>query len=273
MPSIKVKKGGVYADPVGIFAKKAGVYSAVAGVSAKVGGAYVSVDATVEQRIAALFAAGEQGADWSDIRPQTVWQDPAGTIPGAVGQMARRIVDKSGRGNHLLQNSTAAAPILQQDSGGRYYLQLDGVDDGFGCAISGWSSSMLVATALQPASTARNVLWAESLAGSRFFGVSLLGDGSAPYDASTGTPLTYVDGALVTPNTRGALNAALGSGVSHVEDSYPLNLSTYTGLLFGNFIAWIFQGRFYGAIATTHSDAPTAVLLRKHLGQKAGLSL
>ena len=42
MPAIKVKKGGVYTDPVGIFAKKAGVYSAVTGVSAKVAGAYVN---------------------------------------------------------------------------------------------------------------------------------------------------------------------------------------------------------------------------------------
>lgn len=41
--AIKVKKGGVYADPVGIFAKKAGVYAAVTGVSAKVAGAYVAV--------------------------------------------------------------------------------------------------------------------------------------------------------------------------------------------------------------------------------------
>lgn len=44
--AIKVKKGGVYTDPVGIFAKKAGVYSAVQGVSAKVAGAYVSVTAS-----------------------------------------------------------------------------------------------------------------------------------------------------------------------------------------------------------------------------------
>lgn len=54
MPSIKVKKGGVYADPVGIFAKKAGVYSAVTGVSAKVAGAYVPVGGTpVPQRAVA----------------------------------------------------------------------------------------------------------------------------------------------------------------------------------------------------------------------------
>lgn len=40
---IKVKKGGVYTDPVAIFAKKAGAYSAVSSVTAKVAGAYVSV--------------------------------------------------------------------------------------------------------------------------------------------------------------------------------------------------------------------------------------
>ncbi|MBB1599484.1 hypothetical protein [Variovorax sp. UMC13] len=58
MPSIKVKKGGVYTDPVGIFAKKAGVYSAVAGVSAKVGGAYVSVTGPVQ-------LAAPIGYDWT----------------------------------------------------------------------------------------------------------------------------------------------------------------------------------------------------------------
>lgn len=41
--AIKVKKGGIYTDPVGIFAKKAGLYSAVTEVSAKEAGAYVSV--------------------------------------------------------------------------------------------------------------------------------------------------------------------------------------------------------------------------------------
>lgn len=40
---IKVKKGGAYVDPVGIFVKKGGVYAAAVGVSTKVGGGYVSV--------------------------------------------------------------------------------------------------------------------------------------------------------------------------------------------------------------------------------------
>ncbi len=38
--TIKVKVGGSYTDPAGIFVKKAGVYSAISGLSVKVGGAY-----------------------------------------------------------------------------------------------------------------------------------------------------------------------------------------------------------------------------------------
>jgi hypothetical protein len=54
--TIKVKKGGVYTDPVAIFAKKAGVYTAVAGVFDKVAGSYTQVDRVTDQQIAALFA-------------------------------------------------------------------------------------------------------------------------------------------------------------------------------------------------------------------------
>lgn len=228
---------------------------------------------SIEAQIAALFAAGEEGFDWSDIRPQTVWQDAAGTVPGVLGQPVARILDKSGRGRHAIQNTTDACALLQQDAGGRYYLQLDGTNDGFGCAVSGWSTSMLVAAAIQPATAAKHVLFANANNGSRFFGVSQPGDGTATYDASVGAPNVFVDGAQLTPNTRGALSTALGSGVPHVEDSYPLNLSTFTSISFGNFIAWVFAGRFYGAIGTVYSNAQIAALVRKYLGQKAGLSL
>lgn len=58
--AIKVKKGGVYADPVGIFAKKAGVYSAVTGVSAKVAGAYATVSAVPSMRAIANLKGSPQ---------------------------------------------------------------------------------------------------------------------------------------------------------------------------------------------------------------------
>lgn len=79
---------------------------------------------------ASLFTAGEQGywLDPSDF--STMFQDEAGTTPvTAVGQSVRRILDKSGRGNHFTQANVANAPLLQQDAGGNYFLLFDGSDD------------------------------------------------------------------------------------------------------------------------------------------------
>lgn len=75
-----------------------------------------------------LFAAGEQGFWYDPSDLGTVWQDSARTIPGVVGQPVGCIDDKSGRGNHATQTTTAAKPILRQ-SGALYYLEFDGTDD------------------------------------------------------------------------------------------------------------------------------------------------
>ena len=77
-----------------------------------------------------LFALGEQGAWYDPSDLSTLFQDSAGTTPvTAVGQPVGLLKDKSGRGNHASQSTTTARPTLQQDSGGRYYLSFDGVDD------------------------------------------------------------------------------------------------------------------------------------------------
>lgn len=73
---------------------------------------------------ASLFAAGEQGywLDPSDFT--TMFQDAAGVTPvTATGQSVRRILDKSGRGNHFTQANAANAPILGVEPfGGRRNL-------------------------------------------------------------------------------------------------------------------------------------------------------
>lgn len=77
-----------------------------------------------------LFSAGEQGIwlDPSDF--STLFQDSAGTTPvTAVGQPVGLALDKSGRGNHATQSTSASRPTLQQDSNGLYYLSFDGTDD------------------------------------------------------------------------------------------------------------------------------------------------
>jgi len=81
--------------------------------------------------IRSLFASGEQGAWYDPSDFSTLYQDAAGTTPvTAVGQPVGKILDKSGRGNHATQTTSASRPTLQQDSNGLYYLSFDGTDDG-----------------------------------------------------------------------------------------------------------------------------------------------
>lgn len=80
--------------------------------------------------VSPIFAASERGVwfDPSDI--STLFQDSAGTTPvTAAGQPVGLMMDKSGRGNHATQATSASRPTYQVDSAGRPYISFDGVDD------------------------------------------------------------------------------------------------------------------------------------------------
>jgi hypothetical protein len=62
---------------------------------------------------ASLFAAGEPGVWYDPSDFSTMFQDSAGTTPvTAVEQPVGRILDKSGRGNHATQSTSASRPVL-----------------------------------------------------------------------------------------------------------------------------------------------------------------
>ena len=76
----------------------------------------------------ALFA-GTQGVWYDPSDLSTVFQDAAGTIPGAVGQPVGRVLDISGNGNHASQAVSGDRPTLRS-SGGLYWLEfVTGVND------------------------------------------------------------------------------------------------------------------------------------------------
>ena len=76
-----------------------------------------------------LFASGEVGAWYDPSDLSTMFQDSAGTTPvTADGQPVGLILDKSGRGNHASQATTAARPLYKTD-GTYHWLKFDGVDD------------------------------------------------------------------------------------------------------------------------------------------------
>lgn len=63
--------------------------------------------------IASLFANGEQGTWYDPSDLTTLFQDSAGTTPvTAVQQPVGRMLDKSGRGNHAFQTTSASRPVL-----------------------------------------------------------------------------------------------------------------------------------------------------------------
>ena len=76
-----------------------------------------------------LFSAGEQGAWYDPSDLSTLFSDSAGTTPAVVDGPVGKMLDKSGRGTHRTQATTAQTPILRT-SGGLYWLEYDGVDDG-----------------------------------------------------------------------------------------------------------------------------------------------
>jgi len=79
---------------------------------------------------ASLFAGGEPGVWFDPSDLTTLFQDSAGTTPVTeAGQPVGRMLDKSGRGNHATQSTSASRPTYQVDSTGRAYLSFDGVDD------------------------------------------------------------------------------------------------------------------------------------------------
>ena len=78
---------------------------------------------------AALFAGGVGGGCYDPADFGAMAQNADGSIAAAVEAPVGLLRDKSGRGNHLAQAASASRPVLRRDSGGRCYLELDGVDD------------------------------------------------------------------------------------------------------------------------------------------------
>lgn len=166
MPSIKVKKGGVYTDPVGIFAKKAGVYSAVQGVFAKVAGVYTRVDQTPEQQVAALFAQMSDPAkpmpSFVELFTQTSFNGVHSAAPSAAG------IPVDSMGALLLEynvTGTAGATSLTINSGdqskgaGAWGATIQHDDGTYGvyCVTALASGTCTLYPALRSATTAKTL--------------------------------------------------------------------------------------------------------------------
>ena len=163
-------------------------FGAGAGGKAKAGRRFSPAD---------LFAGGELGMwlDPSDM--STLFQDMNGNLPAAIGMPVGRINDKSGGGWNIIQGTSSARPILQQDAGGRLYLQFDGVNDRM------FSPTFALGSGWDRVSAIRQTNW---LNGRRLFG----GGGTAGIlqQTSANPTLGLFDGSIAAANAQAPLGTA-----------------------------------------------------------------
>lgn len=73
----------------------------------------LSAGNSLDYAVASLFANSEVGAWYDPTDMSTLFQDSAGTTPvTALEQSVGRMLDKSGRGNHALQETSGNRPVL-----------------------------------------------------------------------------------------------------------------------------------------------------------------
>lgn len=143
-----------------------------------------------------LFARGEAGAWYDPADLASMFQDNAGTIAAAVGAPVGLIRDKSGRGNDAVQATAGARPLLKQDSGGRYYLEFDGVDDRL-------SAVFPIAQPFDRISAVRQIAWQS---GGVIFGNSTAGDHGILYQGASAGTITMRSNSLTLSRS----NVAIG---------------------------------------------------------------
>lgn len=222
--------------------------------------------------ITALFAASEQGAWYDPSDFSTMFQDAAGTTPvTAVGQPVGRIKDKSGRGNHATQATSAARPVLQQDGAGKYYLAFDGVDDFIETSGATWTADMDILLGAQNSGACVSVHGATAI---QFVLVAEASSTSASSIASN-SPINYVNGTATTDQTRGALASAWPVSTNAIIESQGADLLTSWGggLRLGYYQFFAGFSRMYGLILREGMTPTQLTDVRNYIAGKTGVTL
>lgn len=228
-----------------------------------------------------LFAAGEQGGFYNIANLATLFSDTAGTTPASVDGQVARINDLSGRGNNLTQSTSSSQAILR-NSGGLYWLEFDGLDDGYGTSSFNAGATTAHMASLRSAHAAASV-------GSVFDGNSTLVANRQLIGTMSSTNWRMSAGASVSSaaSTRDASDHILFGNFAAASSTLELDAvqiatgNPSTGALSAGIrlgsdagVAQPFNGRFYGGLIIGRSlTASEKSALYTHLGRLAGLTL
>lgn len=220
-----------------------------------------------------LFAAGEQGVWYDPSDLPTMFQNSNGTTAVAVGDPVGYIADKSGNGNHATQATAAARPILRT-SGGLYYLEFDGVDDGFTTPSITFSGNTTYHGAIYHNAGSNWVDVWRSASIDAFWGVGQAGNTALPHQVPfVGSPTYRTNGTALSPVTRGEIYTR-SANASVVLTAENLTLAT-SSITIGKYAAsFMLNGRWYGVILRNAvSTAGEVAAAEAYLAAKIGVTL
>ncbi len=226
---------------------------------------------------AVVFAGGAAGLwlDPSDIN--TGFQDSLGTTPQtASGQPTGKRLDKSGRGNHVLQATGGARPEYDLISGIASDF-FDGTDDTYATATfaaGALTANMDCLIAVKRTSAAKGILCNDTVPSDAYFGnFDSTPPGFTQVDSGAGASSSYfVNGTSVT-KTRQALAAAMTVGSWVVVEIRNLDLSAWTILKVSGYSTWFANADYGGLILCPAQSDTMRNNLRRWLGAKVGLAL
>lgn len=221
-----------------------------------------------------VFASGAKGL-W--LYPQDLsltFQDSGATVNGAVDSQAGKMMDRSGRGNHLSQTTDGLRPTLKLE-GGVYSYRWDGVDDEIGATP--FPTGTLAASTDVFAAIKRNggggaILAQQNAVGSNFFGVWEASAGD-PH-SGVGTSVTYYVNGVSAGTTRTSLASATPVGSWVVFEVHDLDLSAWTGFRMGAYGAgYVLHADIAGLVVCASQTDAMRMNIRRWLAKQARISL
>lgn len=222
---------------------------------------------------AKIFTSGAAGL-WLYPRDLSLtFQDSGATTNGAIDSPAGKMLDRSGRGNHLSQATDGLRPTLKM-AGGVYSYLFDGSDDDCGTTFSAGTltASMDAFFVLRRNSLGNSMFAQQEALGPSYFGV-MDANASDPH-AGVGTAVTYYLNGAPAGATRTALNTAVPVGTWVVFEARDLDLSSWTGFRMGDYgSGYLLRADIAGLVLCPSQTDAVRRNIRRWCAKEAGVSL
>ena len=178
-------------------------------------------------------------------------------------------------GNHATQSTSTARPTLQT-SGGLYYLDFDGVDDGMGAALASSTDAMACFCGWSVNDATGIYIYRLGYGNtSNFVGAWNTASGQA-INAIAGSPTFRLDGTDISPANRGALESLVNLNTEQVFGAEGLNIATAwpEGIAFGNYSGGYNSNyKIYGMILRDALSTAEREAVETYLATKSGVTL